>query len=164
MVDFGLQLLPGRVMAFVAILGGKPMRTGALIIASLVFAQPAYGQRASADSAAIVALEFEMTRLLSEGRIDEYATHLAGDYARTTREGRLERRDVALASWRARGMSGPAHPVDLWVRVYGDAAILTAAIAGADTTAPRIRITKTFVRQQGQWRLAALHGSDIPQR
>jgi len=74
------------------------MRNGVLVIAGLVVAQPVRGQTASADSAAIVALELEMSRLLAEGRVDEYATHLTSDYARTTREGKLERRDAALAS------------------------------------------------------------------
>ena len=140
------------------------MRKTVLIITWLAFVRPLAAQRASADSAAVVALELEMSQLLMAGRIDEYATHLTSDYARTTREGVLERRDAALASWRARGPTGPTQPVDLWVRVYGDAAVLTGAIAGADTSAPRIRITKTFVRQHGRWRLAALHGSDIARR
>jgi len=140
------------------------MRKTVLITTWLAFVQPLAAQRASADSAAVVALELEMSRLLMAGRIDEYATHLTSDYARTTREGVLERRDAALASWQARGPTGPTQPVDLWVRVYGDAAVLTGAIAGADTSAPRIRITKTFVRQHGRWRLAALHGSDIARR
>lgn len=140
------------------------MRMSVLIIAGLACAQPLRAQQASADSAAIVALELEMSRLLVQGRIDEYATHLTSDYARTTRQGTLERRDAALTSWRARGPTGPTQPVDLWVRVYGDAAVLTGAIAGADTSAPRIRITKTFVRQRGRWLLAALHGSEIPGR
>lgn len=140
------------------------MRSAILFVASLAVAQPASGQRASADSAAIVALEFEMSRLLMEGRIDEYATHLTPDYARTTRRGRLERRDAAVASWRARGAGGLMRPIDLWVRVYGDAAVLTGAVAEGDTSAPRIRITKTFVRRRGQWLLAALHGSDIERR
>jgi len=140
------------------------MRNGVLVIAGLVVAQPVRGQTASADSAAIVALELEMSRLLAEGRVDEYATHLTSDYARTTREGKLERRDAALASWRGRGPGGPIQPAELWVRVYGDAAVLTGVVAGADTSAPRGRITKTFVRQHGQWRLAALAGSGIPQR
>jgi hypothetical protein len=135
-----------------------------LIIAGLAFAYPLSAQGTSADSAAIVALELEMSDLLMAGHIDEYATHLASNYARTTTQGRVERRDVALASWRARGPTGPTKPIDLWVRVYGDAAVLTGAVAGADTSAPRIRITKTFVRQQGKWLLAALHGSEIPQR
>jgi len=70
------------------------MRNGVLVIAGLVCAQPLYGQTASADSAAIVALELEMSRLLAVGQVDEYATHLTSDYARTTRQEALERRDA----------------------------------------------------------------------
>lgn len=105
-----------------------------------------------------------MSRLLPPGQIDEYATHLTSDYARTTRRGALERRDVALASWRARGAGGVRRPTDLWVRVDGDAAVLTGVVTGAETSGPRSRITKTFVRQQAEWRLAALHSSDISER
>jgi hypothetical protein len=140
------------------------MRYLALILVGLGLAQSLQGQSPSADSAAIVALELEMSRLLTGGRIDEYATHLTADYARTTRQGKLERRDAALASWRSRGAAGPMQPTDLWVRVYGDAAVLTGTVSGGDSSKPGIRITKTFVRQQGRWLLAALHGSDIPQR
>lgn len=68
------------------------------------------------------------------------------------------------ASWRARGAGSVMRPTDLWVRVYGDAAVLTGLVAGADTSGPRSRITKTFVRQQRQWRLAALHSSGISAR
>jgi hypothetical protein len=139
------------------------MWTSALLVISLVAAPSLRAQRASADSAAIVALELEMSRLLLQGRIDEYATYLAPDYARTTREGVVEGREAALASWRARKPAGPTRPVDLWVRVYGDAAVLTGAIAAGDGSAPRLRITKTFVRQHRRWLLAALHGSEIPQ-
>jgi hypothetical protein len=141
-----------------------PMRYVALMLAGLMLAQPLRGQSPSADSAAIVALELEMSRLLMSGRVDEYATHLTADYARTTRQGKLERRDAALASWRSRGAAGPMQPTDLWVRVYGDATVLTGVVPGADSSKPGVRITKTFVRQQGRWLLAALHGSDIPQR
>jgi hypothetical protein len=140
------------------------MRTAAVLIAALFFPQTLAAQRVSADSAAIIALELELTRLLAAGRIDEYATHLTADYARTTHQGRLESRDIALASWRARGPSAPANPTGLWVRLYGDAAILTGEVASSDTTAPRVRITKTFVRQGGRWLLAALHGSTIAPR
>ena len=140
------------------------MRKIVLVLAWLACVQASSAQQASADSAAIVALELEMSQLLVQGRIDEYATHLTSDYARTTRQGTLEGRNAALASWRARGPTGPTQPVDLWVRVYGDAAVLTGAIAGRDTSAPQMRITKTFVRQRGRWLLAALHGSEIPRR
>ena len=140
------------------------MRKSVWAIAWLAVAQPLYAQLASTDSAAIVALEVEMTRLLAARRVDEYATHLTSDYARTTRQGTLERRDAALASWRARRASGLMRPSELWVRVYGDAAVLTGVVAGADPSAPRTRITKTFVRWQGRWVLAALHSSAIAQR
>jgi hypothetical protein len=76
-------------------------------------------------------------------------------------QGRLESREEALASWRAQKTLNPAQPGELWVRVYGDAAVLTRVVGGADSTAAGTRITKTFVRQQGRWLLAALHGSDI---
>jgi Domain of unknown function (DUF4440) len=140
------------------------MRLSVLVIAWFALAQPLYAQGASVDSAAIVALELELTRLLADGRVDEYATHLTPDYARTTRQGTLERRDAALASWRAHAAGGLMRPGELWVRVYGDAAVLTGVVAGADARAPRTRITKTFVRSQGRWLLAALHSSDAAQR
>jgi hypothetical protein len=143
---------------------GLLMRSSALVITWLALAHPGYAQEASADSAAIVALEFEMTRLLAAGRVDEYATHLTSDYARTTRRGTLERREAALASWRARAPSGLMQPGELWVRVYGEAAVLTGIVAGADSRAPRTRITKTFVRREGRWLLAALHSSEIGPR
>jgi hypothetical protein len=140
------------------------MRPSVMVIAWLALAPPAYAQQASADSAAIVALELELTRLLAAGRVDEYATHLMPDYARTTKQGILEHRDEALASWRARGAGDFVQPSELWVRVYGDAAVLTGVVGGADTSAPRTRITKTFVRWRGRWMLAALHGSDVAPR
>ncbi len=44
------------------------MRHGVLVLAGLALAQPLRGQKASADSAAIVALELEMSRLLATGK------------------------------------------------------------------------------------------------
>jgi predicted enzyme related to lactoylglutathione lyase len=72
--------------------------------------------------------------------------------------------EAPAPSWGARGAGGVMRPTDLWVRVYGDAAVLTGVVTGAETSGPRSRITKTFVRQQGEWRLAALHSSGISER
>jgi hypothetical protein len=90
------------------------MRCGFLILVGLALVPPVPGQNTSADSAAIVALELEMSRLLAAGQVDEYATHLAPDYARTTQQGNLEERDAALGSWRARGAGAVMRPTDLW--------------------------------------------------
>jgi hypothetical protein len=82
------------------------MRHGVLVLAGLALTQPLHGQKASADSAAIVALELEMSRLLAAGHVDEYSTYLTSDYARTTRQGAL-----SGATWprelAARGAGGP---------------------------------------------------------
>jgi len=84
------------------------MRLAVLALAGLALAQPLRGQQASADSAAIVALELELSRLLAAGQVAEYATHLTADYARTTQQGTLERHDVALAgAW-----GGERHAAD----------------------------------------------------
>ena len=118
----------------------------------------------SADSAAIVALELELSRLLEAGAWNAYAAHLTADYARTTLQGTLERREEALAAWRVQGAGVHLVPTDMWVRVYGDAAILTAIVSSGSAQRPRRgRITKTFIRQNGQWLLAALHSSLIPE-
>ena len=124
----------------------------------LTLAAPVQAQQPNAarDSAAIVALELEMASLLERGEFDEYSRHLAAHYVRTF-AGELQSRAQALAAWRARGPGQPVRPTQMSVRVYGDAAVLTAMLAGPDG-GREIRITKTFVRSDGEWLLAALHG------
>ena len=132
--------------------------TALVAVVACVVATPSYAQSASADSLSIVQLELEMMRLLERRAIDEYAQHLAPNYARTTQRGRFETRDQALAAWRAAGPGPAVTPTELWVRVYGDAAVLTGLLVSAGG-GPRIRITKTFVRINGRWLLASLQGT-----
>ena len=138
-----------------------------LLLVLAVVGRPV-GAQAAADSSAIVALEIELTRLLAAGRIDEYARHLAPAYFRTTADGRLQTREEALAEWRAAAAGRPPNldprlPVDIVVRVDGDAALLTAVLLD-EAGEPRARITKTFVRRGGAWLLAALAGSRIAEQ
>jgi ketosteroid isomerase-like protein len=91
---------------------------------------------------------------------------LTADYVRTT-AGRLQTREQVLAGFRA----GPSRlvemtPEDLEVRVHGDAAVLTGRLRTVREEDGRMirsesRFTKTFVREGGAWRLAALHGSPL---
>lgn len=135
----------------------------ALVIAAVAGPLRAQAPSRSADSAAIVDLELELSRLLEAGAWDAYATHLTADYALTTIQGTLEPRAEALAGWRVRGAGVHMVPTDMWVRVYGDAAILTAIVSsGSAQHGHRARITKTFIRENGHWLLAALHSSLIP--
>jgi ketosteroid isomerase-like protein len=55
---------------------------------------------------------------------------------------------------------------DVRVRVYGDAAVLTAIgeMKGTNNGKPltsRFRVTDTFVRQNGIWRVVASHNSEL---
>lgn len=115
---------------------------------------------ASRDADAIIALELKLTDLLERSALDEYTNHLTPDYAPTTPDGHLITRDEALASWRSHGPGYKMIPSDMRVRVKGDTAILTARVLGPDG-GPGTRITKTFVRINGSWLLAALHSSQI---
>lgn len=139
------------------------MRALGVVTALTVMASPVFAQaRPSADSAAIVRLELELTHLLETGQFDRYAEHLTDDYALTAGDGQLLSRSEALAQWRARGPGTRMSPRGMWVRLYGDAAVLTAEVGVAGgPDCPRNRITKLFVRQGQHWRLAALHSSCI---
>jgi hypothetical protein len=81
------------------------MRHSIAVIVGLTFAVPLSAQSTSADSAAVVALELELTRLLAAGRIDEYATHLTANYARTTRPGQ-----AGIARRGSRQLASPEDP------------------------------------------------------
>ena len=123
----------------------------------------AHAANASADANAVIALELKLSGLLERGALDEYASHLAPDYMQTTADGELLSRDQSLSFWRARGPGLKLTPSQMQVRVYGDTAILIAHVAVSDG-GPDDRITKTFVRINGNWFLAALHSSHIARR
>jgi ketosteroid isomerase-like protein len=137
------------------------MRALGVVTALTIMAPRLLAQAPSADSAAIVRLELELTSLLETGQFERYAEHLTDDYALTASEGRLLSRSEALAQWRARGPGAHMIPRGIWVRIYGDAAVLTAEVVSGSTDGERSRITKLFVRQGQHWRLAALHSSRI---
>jgi uncharacterized protein DUF4440 len=137
------------------------MRSIWLFLALAGTAPRLLAQSASTDSATIVNLELELTRLLKAGKFEQYAAHLTPDYTLTTPNGRLLHRAEALAGWRARGPGTHMVPSAMWVRVYGDAAVLTAEVGSGRAGGARSRITKLFVRQGQQWQLAALHSSRI---
>jgi len=80
------------------------MRVLGVVTALTVMASPVVAQAPpSADSAAIVRLELELTHLLETGQFDRYAEHLTDDYALTAADGQLLSRAEALIQWRARG-------------------------------------------------------------
>jgi ketosteroid isomerase-like protein len=150
----------------------KPWRAAALSLIALAGPLGTTGvaqSKAAGDSAVaeeIRQLELHLSALLRSGAYDEYEEYLTADYVRTT-AGRLQTREQVLAGFRA----GPSRlvemtPEDLEVRVHGDAAVLTGRLRTVREEDGRMirsesRFTKTFVREGGAWRLAALHGSPL---
>ena len=129
-------------------------------------AQASAAARDSAVAEEIRKLEFRLADLLRTGAFDEYEEHLTSNYVRTT-DGRIQTREQVLAGFRA-APSGLVEmsPSDLEVRVHGDAAVLTGRLRtvreeDGRTIPSESRFTKTFVREDGRWRLAALHGSPM---
>lgn len=131
-----------------------------LMLTFLLASAHAQDKQASSEADAIIALEMALTRLLERGALDEYASHLTPDYALTTPQGQVISRESALSYWRAQGPGYKMIPSEMHVRVYGNAAILSARVVGPQGGAGD-RITKTFVRMKGKWLLAALHVSQI---
>src|SRR4029078_6431601 len=87
------------------------MRVLGVVTALTVMASPVVAQAPpSADSAAIVRLELELTHLLETGQFHRYAEHLTDDYALTAADGQLLSRAEALTQWRGRGAGTPLNP------------------------------------------------------
>jgi ketosteroid isomerase-like protein len=150
----------------------KPLRAAAVSLLALAGPLGTTGvaqAKAAEDSAVaeeIRQLELHLADLLRSGAYDEYEEYLTADYVRTT-AGRLQTREQVLAGFRA-DPSGLVEmtPEDLEVRVHGEAAVLTGRLRTVREKDGRLirsesRFTKTFVRERGAWRLAALHGSSL---
>jgi ketosteroid isomerase-like protein len=150
-----------------------PWRAAAIGLLALVgpvggtgLAQTSAAVRDSSVAEEIRRLEFHLADLLRSGAFEEYEEHLTPDYVRTT-GGRLQTREQVLAGFRAESSRLlEMTPSDLEVRVHGDAAVLTGRLRivreeEGRTVRSESRFTKTFVREGGRWRLAALHGSPV---
>ena len=109
----------------------------------------------------IKALEAKVADLIVHGDWDQYEKLLVSDYAGITYDGKLENREVMMSSLR----SGPRkiivmEPEDLRVRTYGETAVLQGQLTISARESGRVstkveRFTEVFVRQNGQWYLAA---------
>ncbi|WP_197427044.1 nuclear transport factor 2 family protein [Noviluteimonas gilva] len=94
-------------------------------------------------------LDPSFTLVDSKGAITDYAANVA----------EVEKRDPAYTVFRNR---------DQAVRVYGDSAVVIGITrvegtsGGANFTA-EFRFTDTWVKRDGQWKLAASHASRLPE-
>jgi len=110
----------------------------------------------------IKALELKLADLIVHGDWDEYEKRLMPDFTRITYDGKQpENKEATMSSLR----SGPRkivvmEPEDLRVHTYGETAILQGKVTISVRESGRLstkieRFTEVFVKQDGQWYLAA---------
>jgi uncharacterized protein DUF4440 len=111
--------------------------------------------------AEIKTLEVRLSALIVAGKWDEFAKSIASGYVRTIGEAKPENREQALATLRSGEPKVVAMiPEEMEVRLYGDAAILTAHLTLTARQDNRVRerhawMTEVFIRRTSSWFLAA---------
>lgn len=117
---------------------------------------------------AVQQADAELNRLIQQGDASAAAPFYAADFVLTTGAGTPKDRARILGE-----IASPTlkltrnHTEQVQVRVLGDTAVLTGVLHQAGewqgkTFDQRVRVTDTWVRQQGRWVLLAGHASLIP--
>lgn len=121
----------------------------------------------AADEAALKALEEKWDSASLKGDAAALGTIFSDSFISTNAEGKVRTKAEMLAQIKSGDVKYQMSKVDdMKVLVYGDAAVVNGRWKGKfvekgkniDTTE---RFTDTFVRQNGQWRCVASHGSTI---
>ncbi len=137
---------------------------GLLTICGAALAQP---KAAAADEAALRALEAKWDAANLKGDVAALGAVWADGFITTDSDGKVKTRAEALADVKSGAIKYQAAKADdLKIFVYGDAAVVNGRWTGkfvekgkpVETTE---RFTDTWIRQNGQWRCVASHGSAI---
>jgi len=143
-----------------------------LIIVLAVLSLSMFGQQENTAKQAPAAeevkkAELELARLQVKADWKQYAAHLTDDFVRTTNTGQFQNKEETLADLRS-GTSVilDAIPEELQVRIHGDSAILTGHLTALTRQNGRVttlfsRFTAIFVKQDGQWLLAAWQATRV---
>ncbi|HXL23972.1 MAG TPA: nuclear transport factor 2 family protein [Chthoniobacterales bacterium] len=114
----------------------------------------------------LVALMREIDRAHQTSDVATFDRIWADDYVLTDYRGIIKDRARALAEWKASEHRYASYVSDdIRVRVYGEAAVVTARVRRASLSDPQnvgqFRHTRVFVRQRGRWRLVATQVTPI---
>ena len=148
------------------------MKIRRLIIVLALLSLSMFGQQENTATQAPAAeevkkAELELARLQVKADWKQYAAHLTDDFVRTTNTGQFQNKEETLADLRS-GTSVilDAIPEELQVRIHGDSAILTGHLTAltrqnGGVTTLFSRFTAIFVKQDGQWLLAAWQATRV---
>lgn len=111
-------------------------------------------------------LEFYLVELIEKGDLRTYSGFLTDDYIRVSANGMISTKEQVLKNFGPAKMQGKMKPRDLFVRVYGNTAILRAVLdleSGAgDAIVKRTSvITKVFIKRNDKWYMASMQGSPV---
>ena len=114
----------------------------------------------------LVALMGEIDRAHQTSDVATFDRIWADNYVLTDYRGIIKDRARALAEWKASEHRYASYVSDdIRVRVYGEAAVVTARVRRASLSDPQnvgqFRHTRVFVRQRGRWRLVATQVTPI---
>ena len=152
-----MALLPARPALFALVLLAAPLAS-------------AHAERApDATTRELVATTQDMMDALASGKSEVWEQALADDAVIIDEFGRTQGKAdmVKSVTGLPANMSGHIKLLDPKAQVYGDAAVLTVDADECQTVYGQklhilYRMTNTFVRRDGKWRLAAMHNVTVP--
>lgn len=141
-----------------------------LLVLSLAASSNAQAEQAStADLKELAAITQSLMDALANGKKEVWDAALAGDAVVIDEFGRTQQRKEAVdgITGLPPGLSGEIKLLNPQARTYGDAAVFTADADEYETVFGQklhilYRMTNTFVRQDGRWKLAAMHTVTVP--
>lgn len=121
------------------------------------------------DTAELTQLERVWNEAHQRGDVGALDTLCAGDMSVTVPEMPVMTKADILGFWRSgRAKVTRYQTSDIAVRIYGDAAVVNGRLRRTRDFNGRVidddwQFTKTYVRREGRWQVAAYHASPAPQ-
>ena len=143
------------------------MRKLAYLALGMLMAGGLMAQSKSADEAALRAIEEKWDAANLKGDAAALGAIFADTFISTTNEGKVRTKAEVLADLKSGAIKYQVAKVDdMKVYLYGDTGIVSGRWTGkyvenGKNVETVERYTDTYVRQNGQWRCVASHGSTI---
>ena len=125
----------------------------------------------TADEQALLDLEYQWAKAYVSVNADQLASILSPDYIQTNTRARVTDREEEVADLRKGTFRYEKfETTEMKVQIYGEAAVVTGLIAakGTDkasgkTIEGQMRMTDTFIRQNGKWLVVASQTTRVPE-
>lgn len=146
------------------------MKIDAVLAIALFLSLPSIFAGNAAEETAVLQAEREICNAYLKGDVEAITRNVMEDYTVTNSRGEITGRDQDIDDAKKRD---PKYEIfenhDMKVRVYGDTAVVTGrthlkGISGAKPFDSEIQFTDTLIKDNGRWRLLAVHASNLPKK